>query len=134
MSAKGQSLLRPLASLIVLSLLVIQGCSRATQHAGPVDQETAVLTLKQCLDTWKQGLALSELNTALPEVVVQDMDWAAQMKLQEYEILGDPQPVDSNLLIDVKLQLTINGTENKTKTVTYIVGTDPVLTVFRKLF
>ena len=67
-------------------------------------------------------------------MVVQDRDWQQGVELVDYEIAGPGDAQDANLICDV--QLTLRGSDGTSteKTVTYIVGTDPVLTVFRKVF
>ncbi|MCA9032984.1 MAG: hypothetical protein KDA66_19350, partial [Planctomycetaceae bacterium] len=68
-----------------------------------------------------------------PEVVVQDIAWKAGEKLQDYEIQGAGKPVDANLVCDVKLTLQNSDGDLHEELVTYLVGTSPVLTVFRQV-
>ena len=52
----------------------------------------------------------------------------------DFEILEGGKPVDSNLYAQVKLKLRDAAGSESEKTVTYVVGTSPKLTVFRQMF
>ena len=54
-------------------------------------------------------------------------------KLVDYEVIGEGKEVDANLIAQVKLTLEDKGSQIE-KTVTYVVGTAPKLTVFRDMF
>jgi hypothetical protein len=86
------------------------------------------------MESWKSGESIDSLRQGTPEVVVQDMEWMQGAQLVDYEILGPGEAVDANLLCKVKLDLRDATGKTASKTVTYIVGTDPVLTVFRQIF
>jgi hypothetical protein len=62
--------------------------------------------------------------------VIQDFDWMGGAKLTSYEILTT-KAIDANLHCEVKLSLTGAQNGGSEKTVTYLVSTSPVLTVFR---
>jgi hypothetical protein len=58
----------------------------------------------------------------------------AGAKLVDYELLGDGKAQDANLRIQVKLTLSDPGQDkgkSTEKTVWYVVGTSPSVTVFR---
>lgn len=120
---------------VVLSIflcLTLFGCGE--QRAGPVDVELARATLTQVLDHWKSGGAIDELRKQSPEIVVQEGSWSSGEKLQDYAIIGAPRALDGNWFCDVELKFASDkGGEPTSKTVTYAVGTDPVLTVFRAM-
>lgn len=116
----------------VLSLTLF-GCG-GEQRAKPVDVELARATLTQVLDHWKSGGAIAELRKQSPEIVVQEAFWSNGETLQEYALIGEPRAEDGNWFCDAELTLASdNGGEPTRKTVTYAVGTDPVLTVFRAM-
>lgn len=119
--------------LLVGTLLMAaaSGCGGSTQAA--VQPDVARRTLDEVLTGWKNGEKPEAWRTKDPEVVVQDMDWLAGAKLVSYEIQGSGEPRDANLYCKVKLELQQASQPPVTKTVTYVVGTDPVLTVFRAL-
>ncbi len=66
--------------------------------------------------------------------MIQDRDWETGSTLVAFEVRGAGKAEDANLLCDVRLKLRGAGGREVEKDVTYIVGTDPVLTVFRKVF
>jgi hypothetical protein len=116
-------------SLICLALLV--GCSSGNPH--PVKVDVAQQTLESTMESWKEGKTPDDLKNESPSVVVQDTEWSAGTKLLSYEIIGEGKPVDANLIAKVKLKLSNTEGKETEKTVTYVVGTSPVLTVFRDI-
>ncbi len=101
--------------------------------AAPVEPDKARQTLRTALDAWKDGQAIETLSQATPPIVAQDFDWMAGSKLTDYQLLDEGQPEDANLRVKVKLSLRDKQGQSATKTVIYVVGTDPKLTVFRAL-
>ena len=131
-----QTPIRPRAGrlLTVALLLLAAGCSNQRPNkAAPVDAETARSTLKLALDAWRDGKSPDSLQQASPKITAQDMDWKQGLTLKNYKLLGDGVERDANLECRVKLSLVDKRGKTFEKTVTYIVGTDPVLTVFRKM-
>lgn len=114
----------------VILTLITWGCGGPRNT--PVNVNTAQETLKTTLDKWKAGSKPDELQSGTPKIVAQDMDWSGGAELVSYEILGDSKPMDANLKAQVKLNLRKDGKDTE-KTVTYLVGTSPVLTVFRDM-
>jgi hypothetical protein len=114
-----------------LMLATITGCwgNPALEHR--VEPNTAKSTLESVLNSWQDGASPESWQEKMPKVVVQDFDWKSGAKLQSYEFIGDPEAVDANLYCKVKLKLQIPGKGSREQTVTYLVGTSPVLTVFR---
>ena len=90
-------------------------------------------TLVKVLDAWKSGQKPDELAKQSPKIVAQDMDWVMGAKLAEYKVTGNNVPKDANLISEVELNLVAPDGKEKKKTVKYIVGTSPVLTVFRQM-
>lgn len=85
------------------------------------------------LDAWKAGKKPEDLAKQNPKVVVQDMDWIQGAKLSDYKVTENSVPKDANLISEVELKLVGTDGKEKKKTVKYIVGTSPVLTVFRQM-
>lgn len=109
------------------------GCGSGLYQSAPVDSSKARETLTYVMDSWKNGEALEDLEDEEPSVVVQDMDWKNGIKLMAYEVVGQAKEQGANLVATVKLTLKDeSGTESE-KTVSYTVGTAPVLTVFRNM-
>lgn len=116
-----------LSGIAAIVLLVAAGCSQS-QHR--VEPSTAQRVLLDVLESWQQGDAPESWQTRQPAVVVQDFDWKSGAKLVSFEIL-ETEAVDANLHCKVRLTLT-SDQGKKDQTVTYLVGTSPVLTVFRE--
>lgn len=112
--------------VICLSLL---GCSASHR----VQPDVAEKTLRTTLEAWKNGQAADSLQKGTPPIVVQDLDWVGGSKLVNFEILPGGKPVDANLYAQVKLTLLDSKGSESERTVTYVVGTSPVLTVFRDM-
>lgn len=112
-------------------LAVAAGCGPSQPTAAPVDAEEARRTLELVLRDWQEGGSPAAWQERSPQVVVQDADWAAGAKLKRFEILGAGQPRDANLFCQVRLVMDRPAKGELQRTVTYVVGTDPVLTVFR---
>jgi hypothetical protein len=122
------------ACLAAILALTLSGCSGAAAHA--VDPSRALDALVSALDHWKQGVEPGALSTSATPMTVQDFDWQGGAKLVDYQLLGDGQKRDANLSVKVKLTLAPkqgNG-KNVEKTVYYLVGTSPSVTVFRDMF
>ena len=112
---------------------LLSGCSEEQGRAAPVDPSLARDALNTALESWKKGEAIDALKSGSPPIVAQDFDWMAGSKLVEYQLLGDGTPEDANLR--ARVQLTVRDPQGRTSTkaVTYVVGTDPKLTVFRAM-
>ncbi len=117
----------------LLLMLALPGCGPQLQRAKPVDVDEARQTLTTVLDDWAGGGKPEDWLQQSPRVVVQDFDWSSGARLKSYEILGAGQSRDANLFCQVKLVLENPVQKRVEQTVTYCVGTDPVLTVFRAL-
>jgi hypothetical protein len=124
-------LLRLPAGAALLFVLAGTGCNFGPATARPVDPEVARQTLEQVLSDWRDGGTPDAWQQRSPQVVVQDFDWAAGAALTSFEILGPGEARDANLFCRVRLVLNGPAKGGAQRTVTYVVGTDPVLTVFR---
>ena len=120
-----------LFALVTLSLWCA-GCQTAAE-ANRVDPLQARSTLEAVLTSWQQGDSIDSWSSKQPQVAVQDLDWKAGFKLKSFEFLEPDEAVDANLFCKVKLTLADTSSKQSTQTVTYIVGTSPVRTVFRSL-
>ncbi|REJ88899.1 MAG: hypothetical protein DWQ34_21015 [Planctomycetota bacterium] len=119
-----------IAVAILLLGPLISGCSDG-MGPHPVDAVQARSTLEAVLQSWQDGATPESWKEKSPSVVVQDMDWRLGKKLTSFEILEPTQAVDANLHCRVKLTLEDPESGAVERTVKYVVGTDPVLTVFR---
>ena len=85
------------------------------------------------LESWKNGDPIEALKTAKPAIVAQDLDWLGGARLVDYTLSDDARKVAANLYVPVRLTLKTSSGKEVKKNVTYVVGTDPYLTVFRDL-
>jgi len=108
------------------------GCNQQME-TQPVDTRQARSTLEAVLKSWQEGATPESWQQKTPSVVVQDMDWKTGKKLKSYEIVAPGDAIDSNLHCQVKLTLEDPEKGEVERTVTYLVGTSPVLTVFREV-
>lgn len=118
----------------VLSALMIcaAGCpSPAERHR--VNPDLARQTLQGVLESWRDGSTPASWQQKSPAVVVQDMDWLGGAQLESFEILEGAEAIDANLHCPVKLVLKTPDGGSVERRVTYLVGTSPVLTVFRAM-
>jgi hypothetical protein len=121
---------RQVAGFLFLLTLASSGCGGPYQSA-PVNVSKAQELLVEVLDNWKSGEPAAALQEQSPSIVVQDFDWLGGAKLVQYEILDEGKPENANLVAKVKLTLQDKRGTKTEKTVTYLVGTAPALTVFR---
>jgi hypothetical protein len=126
------------ASLAVLATLLLPGCSDPSR-AHAVHEPTARDALKTALDGWKKGETPSSFATASAPMIVQDFEWESGARLLDYQLVNDGKAYDANLRVQVKLKLADGagkgaaGGKSSEKTVWYLVGTSPKVTVFRDM-
>lgn len=116
-----------------LGCLMLCGCSSYSPDEHRVEPGSAKKVLEEVLNSWKDGGAIDDWQKRKPPVVVQDMDWKSGATLQSFEIQGEGEAIDANLHCQVKLKMLLPNKAKSEKTVKYLVGTSPVLTVFRAL-
>ena len=92
-----------------------------------VNESIAHDSLITFLDAWSGGETPDDLQ---PNIIGKDPAWTAGEKLVSYEIV-DEKTTGTSLHISAKLTLENSNGEKKTPMATYIVGTSPVVTVFR---
>lgn len=117
----------------LLCCLALAGCGTGVHESAPVDPALARDTLTRAMESWKEGESVESLQDESPAIVVQDFDWSGGMKLLNYEVIGPGKPESANLVAQVKLSLEDTAGARTEKTVTYVVGTAPALTVFRDM-
>lgn len=134
-SANRCRLLERNAGLLLLLVVSggLTGCGTKGYQAPVLDGPKARETLTSVLDDWKNGETPESLQKRTPPIVVQDIDWTSGTKLVKYELSGDGTEAEGSLVTQVKLTLQHSRGGPKEKTVTYIVGTSPGLTVLRDI-
>lgn len=119
-----------LASIIALTMLPpLVGCGGSGSGSGG-NEEEARAALNKALDAWKAGRSAAEMRSEDPEIVVGDSDWKQGKKLVAYEISSGM--FDGKYLrVPVTLTVAQPPRGNRKLVVNYIVGTRPVITIFR---
>jgi len=116
-----QSLRSRIAGLCLV--LWLSSCSSGAAPSHPLNEDLARESLQKAMQSWVDGKAPKDLR---PDIVVGDPAWEQGRKLVSFEILAGEETTDgSNLHIPVKRKLDASES-----TVTYIVGTSPVVTIF----
>lgn len=112
--------------------LAVSGCGPA--RAKAVDVEVARNTLIHVLEHWRNSGTIDQLRQQQPEIVTQEPLWSNGKKLVEFTLMDDGRAEDANWFCEVELSLTAEGSDRPIKKkVTYVVGTNPVLTVFHAI-
>ena len=107
-------------------LLISLGCSGARDL--DLDPDIARKSLDKALKAWVDGKKPTDLQ---PEIIVGDYVWESGKKLLSYEIKSNEMNDGNNLHLFVVCQFANPKGKKPIKTdVTYIVGTDPVITIF----
>ena len=123
-----------LACLAMGVSALLAGCGPNKVSKQPlVDESKAKEILIVVLDGWKEGKKPEDFGTQSPAVIVQDIEWLRGAKLSEYTITGKHTPKDANLISQVQLKMVSPEGKEVSKTVNYIVGTSPKLSVFREI-
>lgn len=121
-------------TLLASLALFVTGVGCGQQVAAPVDSQQARTTLEAVLTDWQAGGTPDAWQQKSPKVVVQDLEWSGGAQLVSFQIQGEGEPRDANLYCKVQIVTSNGGQTSPPRIVTYVVGTDPVLTVFRDMF
>lgn len=79
--------------------------------------------MEKAMQAWVDGKTPKDLQ---PDIICGDSSWEQGKKLVSFKILTDEETTDgSNLHIRVERKI-----DSSDSTVTYIVGTSPVVTIF----
>jgi hypothetical protein len=113
--------------LLAALLLHSVGCSGG---GVPTTEEAARGALTAALDAWKAGRKVEDMRQQTPEVVVGDADWKMGQRLVGYQI-GTGKFDGKSLRVPVTLTIAQPPRGNRQVVVNYIVGTQPVVTLFR---
>lgn len=103
------------------------GCQRSADNLS-LDQPRARDACQTFLTAWKEGRNIEDLK---PKIVGRDADWEAGAKLESFEILPNERPEGPNLILTVRRSVQPKTGGTVQQDVEYVVGTSPVVTVFR---
>ena len=112
--------------LFTLSI-ALTGCSR-TARSLSLNQPKAREACTEFLTAWKNGKQVGDLK---PKIIGRDSDWETGKKLESFEILKDERSDGKNLHLTVRRTLKDDAGKETQQEVAYVVGTSPVVTVFR---
>jgi hypothetical protein len=124
---RGSVRINSTGAMIVASLVVFAGCGSS---GVPATEEAARAALASALDAWKSGRKVEEMRGQSPEVIVRDTDWKLGRRLVGYEI-GQGTFDGKSLRVPVTLTIALPSRSSRKLVAHYIVGTKPVVTVFR---
>jgi hypothetical protein len=116
----------------ILTCGCLAGCSDRGVKA--VDAAGARQALRTSLETWKKGEPIGSLKEQSPSIVAQDLDWESGATLLGFNVLDDGKDESISLRIPVELTIENKAGKEVKKKVKYMVGTSPVITVFREIF
>jgi hypothetical protein len=118
-----------LGALGLMFLVALAGCGAPSAQDLALDKDTARQSLTAFLDCWKNGGEPEALKSLSPAIIGRDTDWDNGKKLVKYT-LGAESDDGTNAHITAELVVAM-GNNQSTTSVEYIVGTSPVITVFR---
>ena len=112
-------------------LLSVAGCTPKASDF-PLDSQAAEEALSAFLETWKSAGTRADLESRRPGLVIGDYDWEAGAKLNGFSILHPGYSDGTNWHVEVELELVTSDGRTKKSKIPYVVGTQPVETIFRK--
>jgi hypothetical protein len=112
------------ACAIGLVCLPLVGCG-SSGNPHKLDRAVADESLKAFLDAWKAGQTPADLKARVPPIIAGVPEFEKGTKLVDYSI-GAGTEDGTNLHAEVVL--TLAG--NKKQQATYIVSSDPAITIF----
>jgi hypothetical protein len=115
--------------LMLLSSILLVGCK---PQAAPTDPNVAQQSLETMLKAWKDGGKSADLKSGQPEIIAVDDDWDSGVQLKSYRSIGTPFDDGKNLHCTIELTLVTKAGREYKREIVYIVGTSPVITIFRR--
>jgi len=126
---KSSPIANNLRWLFVLLLLngTLTGCGR-TARSLSLNQPKAREACNEFHAAWQNGKKVSDLK---PKIIGRDSDWETGQTLVSFEVLPEGRSDGTNLHLTVRR--TVKDTQGKEtqQEVAFVVGTSPVVTVFR---
>lgn len=113
--------------LLVALSVVLAGCEQNARSLT-VNETSARDACQTFLTAWKEGKKAADLA---PKIVGKDSDWENGRTLESFEILPEERSDGANLFLKVKRTIKTQKGAVLEQEVGYVVGTSPVVTVFR---
>jgi hypothetical protein len=124
--------IRPRKAARRLTVLVVglclAGCGAGAKLS--LDENLARESFRAALESWKKGEKPEALQERSLAIIMTDPDWGAGRRLVSYTVRDKEFNDGYNLHCTVELVFAGNG-DGIRRVVTYIVGTSPVITIFR---
>lgn len=117
--------------LILLVPLAVSGCNSGGAADLAVEPDLARESLVAFLDAWQAGRSPADLQTRSPSIIAGDHAFAVGTKLISYTLVGDDADDGANLHTSVDIVLQDDQAGEVQQRVAYIIGTEPVITIFR---
>lgn len=106
---------------------LLAGCERNARGLS-VDNAAARDACQTFLTAWKDGKKSQDLA---PKITGKDSDWDSGYLLESFEILPEERSDGANLFFTVRQTVKTPTGAVQQQEVGYVVGTAPVVTVFR---
>jgi hypothetical protein len=113
--------------LVIVCLSGLPGCEQNARSLS-VDKQGARESCTAFLNAWKEGKKAADLK---PKITGKDSDWEAGKTLESFEILPEERSDGANLFFTVRRTIKSKSGKTQEQEVGYVVGTSPVITVFR---
>lgn len=112
--------------------LSVAGCTDSGAKSLALDEALAKESLLKTLDAWKAGKAVDALKTQEPSIITGDWAWEQGYKLKEYRLTGGDHSDGANLHCNVELSVIDKSNRPAKQSAVFVIGTSPVITVFRQ--
>lgn len=113
--------------VVVSCFTFIAGCERNARGLS-VNSAAAREACQTFLTAWKDGKKSQDLA---PKITGKDSDWDSGYILESFEILPEERSDGANLFFTVRQTLKTPTGAVQQQDAAYVVGTSPVVTVFR---
>lgn len=113
--------------LVAVVSMVLAGCEQNARSLT-VNETSAREACTTFLTAWKEGKKAEDLA---PKIIGKDSDWENGRILESFEILPGERSDGANLYMKVRRKVKTAKGAVLDQEVGYVVGTSPVVTVFR---
>lgn len=113
--------------LLICASMGLSGCEQNARSLS-VDKTGAREACQTFLTAWKDGKQIADLR---PKITGRDSDWEAGKTLESFEILPEERTDGANLFLRVRRTVKPTQGAPEKQEVEFVVGTSPVVTVFR---
>ncbi len=121
---------RLLTYIVLLVVVAVSGgCSQGARSLK-LDKDVAHQSFETFLSAWRDGKTPKDLQEGKPQIICGDHQWRNGQKLVSFEILPTEESDGTNLKLTAKLTIELANKKTEVRTVEYIVGTSPVITIF----